>query len=202
MFQIGINPLFFVEECEQFLNKLEGKKTIGELNIKSKNFDFEVLNIVVYQNLSSAPIDETDLSDYPIIYQENGKITFKCFTNKNIENKCIIIYFCLVPFAEELVCCQLDALCIVSKKATYAQAYNLIYDSIIKNIIILDSFMISCPKDPPAVHHFLPDQLCHFVTVVCSYNNTDSYSMYNSIICLVFRLLAINNVVCYLVINF
>lgn len=195
MFQIGINPLFFVEECEQFLNKLEGKKTIGELNIKPKNFDFEVLNITVYQNLSSAPTDVIDLSDYPIIYQENGKIKFKCFTNKNIENKCIfiiiVVHFCLVPFNEELVCCQLDALCIVSKKATYAQAYNLIYDSIIKNIKIIQSFMISSPKDLPAVHHFLPDKLCHFVTIVCSYNQIDSYSMYNSIICLVFCLLTI-----------
>jgi hypothetical protein len=84
----------------------------------------------------------------------------------------------LEPFDEELVCCQLDVLCVVPKKATYTQAYNLIYGSIVKNVQSIQSFLVSNPKDLPAVHHFLPDKLCHFVTIVCSHNQIDSYSMY------------------------
>lgn len=84
----------------------------------------------------------------------------------------------LEPFDEELVCCQLDTLCVVPKRATYTQAYNLIYGSIIKNVQSIQSFLASNPKDLPAVHHFLPDTLCHFLTIVCSHNQIDSYSMF------------------------
>lgn len=82
------------------------------------------------------------------------------------------------PFDEELICCQLDALCVISKKTTYTLAYNLLYSSIIKSIKSIQTFLVSNPKDLPAVHHFLPEGLCHFVTIVCSHNQIDSYSMY------------------------
>lgn len=84
----------------------------------------------------------------------------------------------LEPFDEELVCCQLDALCVVPKIATYTQAYNLLYNSIAKNIGLIQQFLVSNPKDLPAVHHFLPETLCHFLTIVCSHNQIDSYSMW------------------------
>lgn len=74
MFQIGINPLFFIDESKQYLSKLEENKIIGKLNFKAKELDFEVLSIDVYQNLSAVPTDETDSTDFPIIYQENGKL--------------------------------------------------------------------------------------------------------------------------------
>lgn len=92
--------------------------------------------------------------------------------------KIYIYIFFLEPFDEEFVCCQLDALCLVSKYTTYTEAYNLLYGSIIKNVKLIQSFLVSNPKDLPAVHHFLPDKLCHFVTIVCSHNQIDSYGMY------------------------
>lgn len=87
----------------------------------------------------------------------------------------IIITF-LEPFDEELVCCQLDALCVIPKNATYSDAYNLIYGSIIENVKSIQSFLVSNTKDLPAIYHFLPDTLCHFVTIVCSHYQIDSYS--------------------------
>ncbi|KAL4149101.1 hypothetical protein QTP88_003117 [Uroleucon formosanum] len=150
--KIGLKPLFYIKESKQYLGKSEEKKTIGEIKFKSNNLDYEILNISVYQNLSHAPTENTDISEFPIIHQTNE------------------------PFDEELICCQLDTLCVVPKRATYIQAYNLLYDSIVKNVQSIQSFLVSNPKDLPAVHHFLPDKLCHFVTIVCSHNQIDSYS--------------------------
>lgn len=89
----------------------------------------------------------------------------------------IYTFYFLEPFDEELVCCQLDSLCLIPKKSTYSYAYNLLYGSILKNVKLIQSFLISNPTDLPAVHHFLPDTLCHFLTIVCSHNQIDSYSM-------------------------
>ncbi|CAH1716986.1 unnamed protein product [Aphis gossypii] len=150
--KIGLKPLFYIKENKQYFGKLEENKTIDGIKATTKKLDYEVLNISVYQNLSNAPTENTDTSDFPIIHQTNE------------------------PFDEELVCCQLDTLCVVPKKATYTQAYNLVYGSIIKNIQSIQSFLASNPKDLPAVHHFLPDTLCHFLTIVCSHNQIDSYS--------------------------
>lgn len=100
--------------------------------------------------------------------------------------------FFLEHFNEELVCCQLDALCVVSKHTTFTQIYRLLYGSIIKNVKSIQSFLVSNPKDLPAVYHFLPESLCHFVTIVCSHNQIDSYSMLILIIILWF--------VCYLLV--
>uniref|UniRef100_A0A2S2NF88 Ufm1-specific protease 2 n=1 Tax=Schizaphis graminum TaxID=13262 RepID=A0A2S2NF88_SCHGA len=150
--KIGLKPLFYIKENKQYVGKLEENKTIDGIKVKTNKLNYEVLNISVYQNLSNALTENTDISDFPIIHQTNE------------------------PFDEELVCCQLDALCVVPKKATYTQAYNLIYGSIVKNVQSIQSFLVSNPKDLPAVHHFLPDTLCHFVTIVCSHNQIDSYS--------------------------
>lgn len=54
------------------MGKSEENKTIGEIKVKSNKLDYEVLNISVYQNLSNAPTENTDISDFPIIHQTNG----------------------------------------------------------------------------------------------------------------------------------
>lgn len=54
------------------MGKSDEKKTIGEIKVKSNKLDYEVLNIIVYQNLSNAPTENTDVSDFPIIHQING----------------------------------------------------------------------------------------------------------------------------------
>lgn len=72
MFQIGLKPLFYVKDCEQYLSKLENNKTIDELKVKTNKLDYEVLNVTVYQNLSRAQSENSDISDFPIIHQTNG----------------------------------------------------------------------------------------------------------------------------------
>lgn len=72
LFQIGLKPLFYIKENKQYFGKLEENKTIDEIKTKTKKLDYEVLNISVYQNLSNAPTENTDTSDFPIIYQTNG----------------------------------------------------------------------------------------------------------------------------------
>lgn len=59
------------------MSTLEENKTIGELKVKTNKLDYDVFNITVYQNLSSAQTDNSDISDFPIIYQTNGKVLFK-----------------------------------------------------------------------------------------------------------------------------
>jgi len=54
------------------LGNSEKNKTIGEIKLISNKLDFEVLNITVFQNLSNAPTENTDISDFPIIHQTNG----------------------------------------------------------------------------------------------------------------------------------
>lgn len=63
------------------MSKLENNQTIGELKVKTNKLDYEVLNTMVYQNLSSAETENTDVSDFPIIHQTNGTALFKLFCN-------------------------------------------------------------------------------------------------------------------------
>lgn len=42
------------------------------MKLISNMLELEVLNITVYQNLSNAPTENTDISDFPIIHQTNG----------------------------------------------------------------------------------------------------------------------------------
>lgn len=67
-----MKPLFYIKESKQYLGKSEEKKTIGGIKLKSNNLDYEILNISVYQNLSHAPTENTDISEFPIIHQTNG----------------------------------------------------------------------------------------------------------------------------------
>lgn len=76
MFKIGSKPLFYVKECNHYFTKLEDTNTIDKLKVKNK-LDYDILNVTVFQNLSSAQT-ETDISDFPIIHQTNGIIVFKC----------------------------------------------------------------------------------------------------------------------------
>lgn len=55
------------------MSKLEENKTISELKVKTNTIDYDVLNIIVYQNLSSVQTENLDVSDFPIIHQTNGK---------------------------------------------------------------------------------------------------------------------------------
>jgi len=57
----------------------EENKTIGEIKAKTNKLDYEVLNISVYQNLSNAPTENTDISDFPIIHQSNGTVKLNVF---------------------------------------------------------------------------------------------------------------------------
>lgn len=78
-FQIGLKPLFYIKECKQYLGISEENKTIGEIKAKTNKLDYEVLNISVYQNLSNAPTENTDISDFPIIHQSNGTVKLNVF---------------------------------------------------------------------------------------------------------------------------
>jgi len=67
-----LKPLFYIKESKQYLGKSEDKKNIDGIKVKSNKLDYEVLNISVYQNLSNAPTENTDISEFPIIHQTNG----------------------------------------------------------------------------------------------------------------------------------
>lgn len=84
LFQIGSKPLFYIEEYKYYLSKLETDKIICDLKINSNTFDYEVLNVTVFQNLSNAQTKNEDISDFPVIYQTNGNmyfILYLCLTN-------------------------------------------------------------------------------------------------------------------------
>lgn len=68
-----MKPLFYIKESKQYLGKSEKKETINGIKVKSNKLDYEVLNISVYQNLSNAPTENTDISEFPIIHQTNGR---------------------------------------------------------------------------------------------------------------------------------
>lgn len=74
-----MNPLFYIKDCNLYLCKLEEKSTIDKLKAKSNKLDYEILNITVYQNLSCAPTENSDISDFPIIHQTNGNILFEFY---------------------------------------------------------------------------------------------------------------------------
>lgn len=80
------------------------------------------------------------------------------------------------PYDEKIICCQLDGMCVISKNTSFRNAYEILKKCIKKNAEAINLFILSSPKDLPAVHHFAPEDLCHFVTIVCSHNQIDSYS--------------------------
>ncbi|XP_050429656.1 ufm1-specific protease 2-like [Adelges cooleyi] len=149
--KIGVKPLFYLKEAKKFISNTDEKNMIGDIKSENKS-DYEIINISVYQNLSMTPTENKDISDFPIIHQSNE------------------------TYDEKLVCCQLDALCVASKSTSFKRMYNLLYGSIVKNAEAIFSFFVTNSKDLPAVHHFGPEELCHFVTIVCSHNQIDSYS--------------------------
>lgn len=76
LFQIGLKPLFYIKEHDQYLtSKSKENKIIGDLKLKINKLDYEVLNIIVHQNLSNAhQTEDVDVSDFPIIHQTNGLV--------------------------------------------------------------------------------------------------------------------------------
>lgn len=93
LFQIGSKPLFYIEEYKQYLSKLETNKIINDLKINSNTFDYEVLNVTVFQNLSNAETKNEDISDFPVIHQTNGTVYFilyLCVTNRFFLTKIVL----------------------------------------------------------------------------------------------------------------
>lgn len=55
------------------MSKIDENKTLDELKGKlNSSLDYEVLNVTVFQNLSSAQTESHDISDFPVIHQTNG----------------------------------------------------------------------------------------------------------------------------------
>lgn len=73
------------------MSNSEENRTLSELKIKTIKLDYDVLNITVFQNLSNAPNENADISDYPIIHQTNGTILFKSNSKYSIYNTNLII---------------------------------------------------------------------------------------------------------------
>lgn len=102
------------------MSKSDENKTLDELKGKLNTLDYEVLNVTVFQNLSSAQNEGHDISDFPIIHQTNGTtLRLKC--NQNIlSNYCVltiptyfkffnIFFFCFRTFCRRT--CLLSAWC-------------------------------------------------------------------------------------------
>lgn len=75
------------------MSKLETNKIISELKVKPNTFEYEVLNVTVFQNLSNAQTKNKDISDFPVIHQTNGTmyfILYLCVTNRFFSTKIVI----------------------------------------------------------------------------------------------------------------
>ncbi|XP_050537197.1 ufm1-specific protease 2 isoform X2 [Daktulosphaira vitifoliae] len=149
--KVGAKPIFYFKESKHYLSNSDEDKVIGDIQLEN-SVDYKIINVNVYQNLSTAPNENEDISDFPIIHQTNE------------------------PYDEKIICCQLDGMCVISKRTSFRNAYEILKNCIKKNAEVIYSFLLSNSRDLPAVHHFAPKELCHFVTIVCSHNQIDSYS--------------------------